>query len=381
MAEEFEDIRSFRDHEANDKSRQLLEYDEVKKLVTNLLPNLSDNNLTSLMNNVNSIRDFQQELMLPIFKNTILNTFTDLTASGLENLDKNKAYLFISNHRDIVLDSAVMNYFLLLNDFSTAEIAIGDNLVKDPWIKDLVRLNKSFLVKRGLDKMEMLRASKVMSDYIKDTIVNRNESVWIAQRAGRAKDGNDQTNNGLITMFGMSSNGDIIEHYKSLNIVPVSVSYEFDPNDARKAWELYKEKHEGNYEKSEKEDVESMKLGIVLPKGKGHWHFGTPLDKELDAMPMDGKKSELMSAISEAIDHQIHSNYKLWSTNYLAHKWLGGKANGEVSTEEEENFSKRIDSSLKDFNGDQQELKSLVMGMYQQPLINHMRRKEGSFIP
>lgn len=375
MADEFDDIRSYRDFESKEICKRLLSQKELIGLLSVLLPGKTEEDFKAAANQINSIWDFQHNFILPILQNNILPTFNELTVSGLDNLDKNKAHLFISNHRDIVLDSALLNYFLHINDFSTAEIAIGDNLLKEKWIEDLVRLNKSFIVKRGLDNSSMLKASQKLSEYIYDTINNRNESVWIAQRAGRAKDGNDETNRGLLTMFGMSAKGDLKEHFVNLSIVPVSVSYEYDPCDNRKTKELYIEQSEGNYIKSEAEDVESMKMGIVLPKGKGHLHFGREISGEIKQLDSNVKKSLFISGISEIIDKSIQSNYRIWPTNYIADSLTTGNSNSGTFTKEEENtFIKRIEKIESEINGSNKIVREILLGMYQQPLLNKRKR-------
>lgn len=377
MTNEFDDIRSYRDHETKEVCQRLLGNEKVISILTQLLPGFKPKMADSLISKIETIYEFQHELMLPIFEKNIRYTFTQLTSSGLESLDKNKAHLFISNHRDIVLDSAILNYFLHVNGFSTAEIAIGDNLLKEKWIEDLVRLNKSFIVKRGLDNMSMLKASQKMSHYIKDSIQNRNESVWIAQRAGRAKDGNDETNKGLISMFGMSAGEDLRQHYKDLNIVPVTVSYEFDPCDDRKTKELYFEKVKGEYQKSESEDVESMKLGITLPKGKGHIHFGDPLNEDIDKIESGPKKSVFTQGLSELIDASIQSKYRTWSSNHIAHELITGKDESDYYTKSEKaEFENRINSIVDMIEGDENEIRSILLGMYDQPLTNKRKRGE-----
>lgn len=377
MTDEFDDIRSYRDFESKEICKQLLSQEALIKLLSYLLPGKSAEDFKATADKIESVWDFQHNFILPILQKNILPTFDELTVSGLENLDKNKAHLFISNHRDIVLDSALLNYFLHINDFSTAEIAIGDNLLKEKWIEDLVRLNKSFIVKRGLDNSSMLKASQKLSEYIYDTIYNRKESVWIAQRAGRAKDGNDETNRGLLTMFGMSSKGDLKDHFINLSIVPVSVSYEFDPCDSRKTKELYIEHSEGNYIKSEAEDIESMKMGIILPKGKGHLHFGKEISSEIRNLDSNVKKSLFISGISELIDKSIQSNYRVWPTNFIADSLITGITNiGTFTQEEEITFLKRIEKIESEINGNSKIVRNILLGMYQQPLLN--KRKRGN---
>lgn len=375
MVDEFNDIRSYRDFESKEICKRLLSQEALIKLLSYLLPGKSAEDFRTAADKIETIWDFQHNFILPILQKNILPTFDELTVSGLENLDKNKAHLFISNHRDIVLDSAVLNYFLHINDFSTAEIAIGDNLLKEKWIEDLVRLNKSFVVKRGLDNSSMLKASQKLSEYIYDTINNRQESVWIAQRAGRAKDGNDETNRGLLTMFGMSAKGDLKEHFINLSIVPVSVSYEYDPCDERKTKELYIERSEGNYVKSEAEDVESMKMGIVLPKGKGHLHFGEEISGEISKLDSNVKKSLFISGISEIIDNSIQSNYRVWPTNFIADSLITGNTNpGAFTTEEENSFLRRIEKIESEIKGSNKLVREILLGMYHQPLLNKRKR-------
>ena len=367
MEESFDDIRSFRDHEVSETLSRLVKDPIVLTLLNRLLP--ENINIDELLK-INTVFDLQTKLMRPVFERHIFPTFDELTATGHEILDKEKAYLFISNHRDIVLDSYILNYFLFIEGFKSAEVAIGDNLLKDGWIKDLVRLNKCFIVKRNLDNAEMLAASKKLSAYIHHTIHQRKESVWIAQRAGRAKDGNDETNRGLINMLGMSSSNGLVTHFKQLNIVPVSISYEFDPCDARKTKELYVESQGIEYSKSEKEDVESMQIGIVEPKGKGHVHFGNPIDVELDSISGDDRK-EVISALVQNIDYQIQKNYRLWPSNLIANEIFGFQTEkGDRFENDKEIFVSRMNKMLNGIDGDTSELQRIFLAMYQQPLIN-----------
>ena len=362
--EDFDDIRSFRDEEVGEVISRLSRQEVAMALMSKLLP---PEKLVET-SRVRSVFEFQESLMKPIFVNHILPTFRELTVSGLENVKKDRAYLFISNHRDIVLDSAILNYFLHEKGISTAEIAIGDNLLKEPWIKDLVRLNKSFIVKRNLDKTEMLEASKHMSAYISHTIKERGESVWIAQRAGRAKDGNDKTNPGLINMLSLGAEGDLVKHFSELHILPVSISYEYDPCDLRKTRELYTEQSGVEYIKAENEDVESMALGIVEDKGKGHIHFGRCLDNEI--LSQKGKdRKEVIAFLCQAIDRQIRGNYHLWPSNTLAREMLDGKdVNGENG--EVKDLVDRLEKVYTEIPGDRDSLRNIFLGMYAQPAIN-----------
>lgn len=384
MAENFDDIRSYRDKEVKNTLHRLLQEKEVRALLPMLIPDFQKDGMEEKILKIESVHDFQHVVMYPIFMKFILPTFSDLTCSGIEKLDPKKAHLFISNHRDIVLDSTILNYFLHVHGFQTAEIAIGDNLLKDDWIKDLVRLNKSFIVKRGLDNVEMLKASRKLSKYIRNTIQKRRESIWIAQRAGRAKDGNDETHRGLINMLYLSSDNGIIDHFADLNIVPVSISYEYDPCDIRKTRELYTDMIGGSYVKSMHEDVESMQIGIKEAKGKGHIHFGAPLRDNILAIPPNEKKAQMITAICHEIDKEIQSNYHTWPSNHLANLMLTGNEPEEevIGNDEKEAFSKRLDNVQEILQGDSGMIRDIFLRMYQQPLAN--KRKwvgNSAFVP
>jgi hypothetical protein len=373
--EMFEEIRSYRDDEVLETIGRLLKEEEAVQLLNFFFP---EGDYMKLMP-IESIFDFQNKVMFPIFEKHVKPTFTEMTCSGLENIDPKGSYVFISNHRDIVLDSALLNYFLHQSNIPTAEIAIGDNLLDRTWIKDLVRMNRSFIVKRGLDNVNMLSASRLLSRYIWDTVAERNQSVWIAQRAGRAKDGNDVTYRGLITMLYMSRTKGIIDHFKALNVVPVSVSYEFDPCDTRKTNELY-HIQKGDYVKSENEDVESMQLGIVMPKGKGHLHFGKPINSHLDHLASLDRKA-IITGICDEIDQQIQENYKLWPSNYAAHSLKTNDNSVKGFTEDDKkDFLDRMSETLKELNanGDAEVLKEIFLSMYEIPYLNQKKWSKSS---
>lgn len=244
-------------------------------------------------------------------RDTLKNTTDGVTYSGLEALDKNQSYLFVSNHRDIAMDPALVNYALHQENHRTMRIAIGDNLLKKPCATELMRLNKSFIVKRSLKgPREMMKALGQLSSYIKHSLDTGN-SIWIAQKEGRAKDGNDFTDPAILKMFHVEGRKQKIsfgEYTKSLKIVPVSISYENDPCDTAKALELYEKETKGTYEKGEFEDIESIIQGIIGNKGRVHIGFGTPVEQEI----------ETPEELATEIDRQIHDNYKLFPINLLA---------------------------------------------------------------
>ncbi|CAM2926367.1 1-acyl-sn-glycerol-3-phosphate acyltransferase [Vibrio mytili] len=259
---------------------------------------------------LNSVEAIQMEVK-KYLQDMLKKTSDGVTFSGLDKLDKDTSYLFISNHRDIAMDPALVNYGLYQSGHRTVRIAIGDNLLKKPCTTELMRLNKSFIVKRSAKApREMMKALGQLSSYIKHSLETRN-SIWIAQKEGRAKDGNDFTDPAILKMFHVEGRKQKIsfgEYTRSLNIVPVSISYENDPCDIAKAKELFEKAEHGRYEKSEFEDIESIIQGIVGYKGRIHVAFGDVIDQEF----------ETPEALANEIDRQIHQNYRLYPINKLA---------------------------------------------------------------
>ncbi|MCG9641292.1 1-acyl-sn-glycerol-3-phosphate acyltransferase [Vibrio sp. Isolate34] len=265
-------------------------------------------------------------------RDTLAKTTNGVTYTGVESLDVNQAYLFVSNHRDIAMDPALVNYALHQNNHQTCRIAIGDNLLKKPCATELMRLNKSFIVKRSLKgPREMMKALGQLSSYIKHSLETGN-SIWIAQKEGRAKDGNDFTEPAILKMFHVEGRKQKIafpEYVKSLKIVPVAISYENDPCDTAKAIELFEKDVNGSYEKGEFEDIESIIQGIIGNKGRVHVGFGQVIDQDFDTP----------EALAEEIDRQIHENYKLFPVNLLAADKEDESITAAVKQEFEEKLS------------------------------------------
>lgn len=265
-----------------------------------------------------SVADFQAKIE-SYLDDVMDRTVNKLTVSGLEHLDRSRAHLFISNHRDIAMDPAFVNWNLFKNGFSTLRIAIGDNLLTKPFASDLMRLNKSFIVNRSATApREKLKAAKLLSKYIHHSVVNDNENVWIAQREGRAKDGLDVTNPAIISMLMLNKHKTeaFDEYLKALQIVPVSISYEYDPCDEAKAKELYEKSKHGEYKKGEHEDVKSIATGIVGFKGSVHLSFGEPMTSNIESA----------EALTQKIDAEIRRNYVLHPTNCFAYEMIEKKS-------------------------------------------------------
>ncbi len=278
--------------------------------------------LTRELRNVTDVRSMQMVIKLYMDR-VIANSSTGFSVSGLESLSEHEPHLYMSNHRDIAMDPALTNYALHRAGRETVRIAIGDNLLTKPWVSDLMRLNKSFIVKRSLSgPREFLAATKVLSAYIKHSMAEEGVSVWLAQREGRAKNGIDKTEPAIIKMLAMSRNKketDFKEHVKSLKIVPVAISYELDPCDALKAAELYQLDTVGSYEKGEQEDVASIGQGIAGSKGHVHVSFGVPLDADATAN-LDSPES-----VAAEVDRQVLELYCLHPTNLYAYRMLHGE--------------------------------------------------------
>ena len=329
MTDPFADIRPYRDEEVADVLARLLRdpgfLDAIAKLrlgaVAGLAPVLLRPVVRCLLaREVRGVADVStmQSVIKRYMDRMIEQSTGGFSVSGLDNLQPGRAYLYMSNHRDIAMDPAFTNYALHRSGRDTVRIAIGDNLLTQPWVSDLMRLNKSFIVKRSVSgPRELLAASKNLANYIQHSLLEENAPVWIAQREGRAKDGIDRTEPAVIKMIGLSRNKreqEFSEHIESLGIVPVTISYELDPCDALKANELYELASTGSYEKGEQEDVASIGQGIAGDKGRVHVSFGTPL----------GAGFETPEAVAAEIDRQVTRDYCLHPTNVQAYHMLHG---------------------------------------------------------
>src|SRR4029079_15376671 len=247
-----------------------------------------------------------------------------MTTSGFEKLEQNTPYLFISNHRDIILDTSLLNVALFDHGLIMTASAIGDNLVKKPFLHTLAKLNRNFLVKRGLSPREMLQSSKLMSEFINQLLLHENRSVWIAQREGRTKDGNDATNPGVLKMIAMGSDEkNLMDYFKKIKIVPVSISYEYDPTDTLKMPQLLAEANNEVYVKDKNEDFMNILRGVMGQKKRIHIHIGDVLDKEIDQIILEHTNTnKQILSVAQAIDDSILQSYKLWPPNFIAYDIL-----------------------------------------------------------
>ncbi len=320
----FEEIRPFNNDEVSMVVERMLTQAPLYEMMKFVYPYLEEADVAEMLREIKSVDQFQEDISGPAFKVITQTTTNGLTFSNMENIRKDEPYLFLSNHRDIILDSALLNVSLLEKGFKTTQIAIGDNLLHHQMIRDLVRLNKSFIVNRNVNPKEMLASSKRLSNYIHKTIREEQVSIWIAHKEGRSKDGDDRTASGLLKMLVSSRNENIREALLPLNIVPMVVSYEYDPCDIYKANELLTIKENGVYEKQPGEDYRSALKGITGHKGRVNIAVGTKLHSTLKRLPENLPKNEQFRLLSHEIDRRMHLMYKLWPTNYIAHDLLTG---------------------------------------------------------
>ncbi|MBC7440323.1 MAG: 1-acyl-sn-glycerol-3-phosphate acyltransferase, partial [Flavobacterium sp.] len=316
----FDAIRPYYDAEINKAIQKVVHHPMMKALMNFTFPDVKDEVWKEQLRKTHSIRDFQCNFIYESVQQVLKRSSDGLTTSGFEKLEKNTSYLFISNHRDIILDTSLLNASLFDHDLVMTASAIGDNLVKKTFLDVLAKLNRNFLVQRGLSPREMLQSSKLMAEYIGQLLLRENRSVWIAQREGRTKDGNDATHPGVLKMLAMGNDeANLMDYFKKIKIVPVSISYEYDPTDALKMPQLKAEANNEIYIKEKNEDFMTLLSGIMGQKKRIHIHVGDILDKETDTIAINHENSnKQIQALAQAIDDSILQSYHLWPTNYIA---------------------------------------------------------------
>lgn len=341
--------------------------------VRTMNPNVDAEAFASLMECITTCDEFQYMVMRPLVYQIAKRSMDNFTYSGLENIKKNETYLFVSNHRDITLDAALLDVILLSNGIKTPEIGFGNNLMKNEMIVDIFRLNKMFTIIRDGSRREFYNNSVFLSNYIQHVLFEKNNSVWIAQRNGRTKDGDDKTDQGLLKMFSMAGTGDFEADFNKLKIVPVAISYEYEPCGTIKALTTYTSMM-GIYEKTQHEDLLSIMMGISQYKGNVHINICKPISEEEVADCNRLNKNEKYTALAHIIDDRIHSGYKLHKTNYIAADMLGDEVSYDehYSTEDLEKFITFADNVQ--FQGPsmaaKDKLMDILLDMYAKPVIN-----------
>ena len=370
---EFDDIRPYNDSEVHEKLSSLLNEEEFHTALKFILHDDEYNRMLETIKQVSSVDAFQQEIIYPVLQKIIRSSIDELSYFNIEQLAPNQNYLFISNHRDIVMDSALINNGLVSNGMPTHEIAIGNNLISLDWVRRLVRLNKNFIVRRDVERHDLYKASLKLSKYIHFALTGKNQSVWIAQREGRAKDGNDFTQPSLIKMLLLNTeNKDIKTYLEQLNIIPVSISYEYDPTDLLKLNELVAKSKGETYEKKPGEDEQHMITGIIGYKGNVNITFGTPLNERIDEINFDNKLNQIVQQITKIIDEEIILNYHLTDVNHAAYELLKNKKTIEQISNELQEFKNRYGKLLEA----PPEYMQQWLAMYANPVNNKLKLKQ-----
>lgn len=376
----FDSIRPYYDSEVNEALVSSLHHPMMKALMNFTFPELDDEVWKEQLKRTHSIRDFQINFVYQSIQRVLEKSSEGLTTSGFEKLEPNTSYLFISNHRDIILDTSLLNVSLFDHGLVMTASAIGDNLVKKDFLLKLSKLNRNFLVQRGLPPRELLQSSKLMSEYIYHLLSKENRSVWIAQREGRTKDGNDATHQGVLKMVAMASDEEnCMKFFKKLKVVPVSISYEYDPTDALKMPQLMALANDEVYIKEKNEDFITLLSGIIGQKKRIHIHIGDVLNKEYDTIIAETNNSnKQIQALAQVIDDSILQSYKLWPTNYIAYDILykTNKFSANYTEKEKQLFERRLELKI---DVDNEVLREGFLAMYANPVVNKMKYENACF--
>ena len=379
MSMNFDTIRSYTDEDVSGALLKLTNEKQFMNVLGTVFPLLPKDVLKQRLLSFRTVADFQKGLSYPFLKGLEDTKTKGITLYGLEKIDTSKAHLYISNHRDIILDSAFLCIKLMEKNLDSVEIAIGDNLLIQPWIEELVRVNRSFIVRRSLNSREFLESSRLLSAYIADTITRRNQSIWIAQREGRAKDSNDRTQESILKMLNMYGEGSFIENLMQLNITPLSISYEYDPCDYLKAKEFQQKRDNPDFKKSPKDDLANMTVGVMGYKGNVSYVVAESINEELRQTANENlSKKEEAARVAALIDRQIHANYVIYPNNKIAYDLLTGenKFEKEYSTVERLDFERYLIRQIEKIDLEQKDevfLWQKMLEMYANPFINHLK--------
>ena len=384
----FDDIRPYNDIETGLALKRVAASPLIEPMVDFLFPGQNSNEFRALLSSVESVDDFQQKAMSKAIESIVKQTTAGLTCNGIEYFRSDndskgvgiKKFLMLSNHRDIVLDSAFIQILFFRNSLPLSEIAVGDNLMINPFIEDLIRSNRMIKVIRSDNPREVYAASKVLSEYIREKITSNESSIWLAHRNGRTKDGFDVTEQGLIKMLDMSGRGDFVDDFEEISIMPVSVSYEYEPCDLLKAIEVWYTKEQGGYKKKGGEDLVSILTGLKQKKGNVHVNFCKPITREELEEADSYEKNDKFRKLAEIMDSRILPAFKLWPNNYVAADMLE-KESGNSKIKDFSSFYTPIES--KTFNEyvekqidkvpegvDKDAVKKIFIGIYATPVHN-----------
>lgn len=379
--EEFQDIAPYNDDQFKQKMALMAEDPRLEHAIRYVMPQVDYPEFVRQLKSLGNIHDFQYGMMLPFIELLEQRTTAGVSCENITNVDPSTSYTFITNHRDIVLDATFLNLCFMHHGRPTCEIAIGNNLLIYEWIEHLVKLNQSFIVKRNLRMTEALQAAKQLSGYIHYCLSEKRKSVWIAQREGRAKDSNDLTQESLVKMLGLAGGGSTRDNLLQCRLMPVSITYEYDPNDFLKAREFLMRHNDPEFKKSKRDDLFSMETGMLGYKGRVHFTIGECINPRLEKLPADADRTEVVRKACQLIDNSIHCGYKLFPINYIAYDRLMGDnlfrehytaqdvkqvddyISGQLAKVEETNLTA----------DDYDYMRSMMLQMYANPLTNKLR--------
>lgn len=380
--EDFVDICPYDDSVFQEKMAGLVKEPGFEHAVRYVMPDVDYSAFSNNLCSIKSQETFQISVMLPFLDMLVKKTTSGISASGFENVDKSQSYTYITNHRDIVLDASFLNLCLVNNEFKTCEVAIGSNLLIFDWISDLVKLNKSFIVKRNLPMLQALKAAKQLSAYIYYAVNEKHQSVWIAQREGRAKDSDDRTQESLIKMMGLEGSGDLLDNLLAKHLAPVAISYEYDPNDYLKAREFLLRRNDPEFHKTQRDDLFSMETGILQFKGHVHFNMCKCINPELEKLRGVDDKNEVIHQTSLLIDKAIHSGYRIYPINYIAYDEVegGNRFSSQYTTSEFDAVNAYIEQQLAKVTDvpdltedDKVYMCQMMLNMYANPLRNKLK--------
>jgi hypothetical protein len=372
------EIAPYTQAEYKDALERLLVSPVLSSLIKAYFPGVELSSFVKMAKGLATVDEFQARVIAPAIDSMLKQGSDGITLTGLEHITRERKYLYISNHRDIICDPALLTQRLCVNGYGTPKICLGDNLLTSPFVVDLIKMNKGVTVKRGLSPRELLRWSQALSEGIRRSIASGEDSVWIAQREGRTKDGDDQTQPGVLKMLAMAGEGLFIERISALHVVPVAVSYEYDPCDLFKARGLHCVATRGSYQKAPGEDHKSMLESIQGFKGRIQISLGTELVSEIEEAARLESKKDQVARLSKAVDEQIHRAYRLWPSNYIAVDLLAGNAgHRQHYTDQQKEFfiqrmEKRLDGLEAEFSsaGDREGVRGFFLGAYAKPVSN-----------
>lgn len=378
---DFSDICPYDDSVFREKMQELLKEPGFLHALSYCVPPEAVEPLKEELLKINNKHDFQSQVMFPFLEMLAKKTTAGISIGGTRNYNSGVNYTFITNHRDIVLDASFLNLAFLRRGMPTTEVAIGNNLLIYEWITTLVRLNKSFIVKRDTGMREALMAAKKLSAYIHNSILNKGESVWIAQRQGRAKDSSDHTQESLVKMLALGGQGSFMDNIKEINVMPVAISYEYDPNDYLKAREFLMKRRDPDFKKSQKDDLFSMETGLLQYKGRVHFQLTPRINSRIDEIGYFADKNVSAKYVCRIIDNAIHRSYEIFPINYVAYDLIHSSTRfaGKYTEEDKQKFEDYVQGQiakidLPKITGEELEyLRHIILTMYANPLINKLR--------